>query len=905
MMIIAAAHLVYCPFTKVEESFNLQAMHDILYHKWNLTQYDHLEFPGVVPRTFIGPLFISILVSPIVFLLEVFDISKFWAQYLVRFALGGCVITTFHMLSQTLSKTFGPSWLQWFMAITVTQSHFMFYLSRPLPNIFALPLVLLALNSWLKNESKQFILFSGAAVIIFRAELALFLGLLLLYDLMYKRITIKRFFQLAIPVGIGFLLLSVVVDSIFWNRPLWPEGEVLWFNTVLNRSSDYGTSPFLWYFYSAIPRGMAASVFLIPLGLYLDGRVRKLFIPAVVFVLLYSYLPHKELRFIIYVFPFLNASAATACHRIWENRNKSPIHHLLSLGVCGHLVVNVLFTLFLLSISGTNYPGGTAISHLHRLAKDDHNVSVHITNLAAQTGVSRFTQINSNWTYSKVENLLPGSPEMFEYTHLIAEAKSKFSPNLKPYASTHDVIDTVEAFHQISFNYFTIPPIKIRTKPVLFILRRRDNFEEFLQIKDYSKTVLTDDVEDEEESHEESEEENVTNVPTVGESKESDYKETVVADEAKFSKPQNAGRQLEEDEASVSPVLKHEEEPKEEGRSQEQEIKSREENEHRRDVSRKNYEVKSENQEIDVLKKVKRTTRKESVRVPILKADVPKKPLQKSEMKIPEYEKIVDKSEVSEITNEGTKNNSEEKQTVKKNIKKLIQRYRRKSDDDLATEQKSSHTKDTIKKIIEEEKTKQVEEELKKIQKQIFDIIENSPNIINKNLIMEKLHDTITNEFINVNNKPESKLKAQRKADFQTRKQIFEEKKKRQPFEDTARWIKPKPVPKLPDTQKQSHQKLVDENKVGQTIVDEKNAIDFYEPSVKEETRENEEFVEDAHNKTAEESLEVKTDDAEEREKLSQMSERFVEASKKIADIMTIIDEIVDTMELSEDSEEF
>ena len=126
-----------------------------------------------------------------------------------------------------------------------------------------------------------------------------------------------------IIVSVPCIIATILIDSKLWLRTLWPEMEVLTFNTVDNRSSEWGVSPWWWYVAVALPKNLLIGLPLTLFGLvyhseksFIDRKYLQLIAPAALFVFMYSFLPHKEWRFIYPALTIFNLGAAITFSRI-------------------------------------------------------------------------------------------------------------------------------------------------------------------------------------------------------------------------------------------------------------------------------------------------------------------------------------------------------------------------------------------------------------------------------------------------------------------------------------------------------------------------------------------------------------------------------------------------------------
>ena len=373
-ILLGIGYIVVCPYNKVEESFNVQATHDLYYYGiqpaaahmqyvaqndktnsyFNSTKnilhfilpknttnstieasnhppptlpYDHLQYPGVVPRTFLGPFIISwicyIIRSSIVFFVNLLpstitlsnhskhllDISNhpYIIQFLSRLILFSFNVSQFFNMVTAIdylvdAVSTSPSYVSpsnsgnhdqgghpphsmigtYMIIITACQFHLLYYYSRMLPNSFACVLALRSYYHWIhavaishksannnsKNSDKRYRLLEmigamidlTATTMLFRCDCTLLLATIGLTWLTTRQLTIWQGIVFGIGTVFAIVLFSMTtilpLDSLLWQRFVWAEGEVFYYNTVLNKSSNWGVSAWHWYFTSALPKAL-------------------------------------------------------------------------------------------------------------------------------------------------------------------------------------------------------------------------------------------------------------------------------------------------------------------------------------------------------------------------------------------------------------------------------------------------------------------------------------------------------------------------------------------------------------------------------------------------------------------------------------------------------------------------
>lgn len=350
------------------------------------------------------------------------------------------------------------------------------------------------------NRIRQCLFLLTFAGVVFRSELAILVATVTAHSKLAQNVPLRT---VIIPVGVKAAVLAlavtVVIDSFFWQRfPTWPEWIAFRYNTLEGRSSEWGTNLWHFYFTDSLPRLMMNPFLLlacIPSAIWAKPTYQvclDVLAPLLSYVAIYSFLPHKEWRFVIYAIPGLTAIAAAGASHLWSRRSKSLLSFVMASSLALSVFLSITASMGFLAISSLSYPGAHALDRLHDVTGDTTlNATVHMDNLSCQTGVTRFLQKRAiehfagldtyPWVYDKTEDEVQLKDPRFwrQFDFALVEHEEQALGEL-------ETIELIEAYSGMSLreggNFFSriIPqfakPLKMAVSPAVAYVEKFENW---------------------------------------------------------------------------------------------------------------------------------------------------------------------------------------------------------------------------------------------------------------------------------------------------------------------------------------------------------------------------------------------------------------------------------------------
>ncbi|XP_034536330.1 GPI mannosyltransferase 3 [Notolabrus celidotus] len=229
-----------------------------------------------------------------------------WLPRIIQAVLAAFADIKFFYLIQTLQS---PDVAKWTFFCHLCSWFSWFCCTRTLSNSMETTLTCLALFYFPLPESKthsskKYLTLVALAVIIRPTALIVWFPLLM-YHFCQEEDKLRLITHNYIPLGAVAVVLSTVIDCIFYEKLTLVQFNFLKFNIFHGVADFYGSHPWHWYLTQGFPVVIGPHLPLFLHGCSLAFKKYKILLVSIVWtVLVYSLLPHKEFRFIYPVLPF-------------------------------------------------------------------------------------------------------------------------------------------------------------------------------------------------------------------------------------------------------------------------------------------------------------------------------------------------------------------------------------------------------------------------------------------------------------------------------------------------------------------------------------------------------------------------------------------------------------------------